>query len=616
MPGNKAKPGGSSVTIQVFLSYRRADTQHAAGRLEERLDERFKVFMDVDQIQGGALFPAVVRKAVDDADVLVAMIGQYWLTLTAENGGRRIDQPGDWVAEEIGIALRRGTPVIPVLLDGARMPSREELPPSLADLVNRQAMRIAHESFATDSERMIQTIEGLVSAKKPEPVNLWQDPDYPQARAAFLQELWPTAIEGFERVLQRHPRQPHVVDQLTEAKRRQQLLVLDATAKEAADVSRWQEAVEALTKIEELQPSDEVKKRLSQAQLRLRINELQNDIRGFAKAGTWAAVLAADAELNKLDPEASDPDGLATTARAELLEAELAASYALGVAQLDERDWTEAEATFRGLLDRRAGYRDAEALLALARRKGKPADKQKALSDHQDRKPVLSEATNPSRLVMYDPDHLPGKGGRQETPIVQRRDKYNSRLVPIIGIVVAVLVIIIAVVLVNNGDQSSTPTPLSTATATAPPPTPTATAAATTSAIARPEDFNRLISHLPAAVRSSCESEELDGAQLAEAWCSSPGIYRLFSSRASARSEVMYSGMKEGDCMRPPADGPGSYQNWAEHGMSGLLTCFKDDDGDYFVYWSIDQLGITYFNCCEPYQEMLRQAIRARNGVR
>jgi hypothetical protein len=42
---------------------------------------------------------------------------QYWLTLTAENGGRRIDQPDDWVAEEIGIALRRGTPVIPVLLD-------------------------------------------------------------------------------------------------------------------------------------------------------------------------------------------------------------------------------------------------------------------------------------------------------------------------------------------------------------------------------------------------------------------------------------------------------------------------------------------------------------------
>ena len=72
------------MTVRVFLSYRRDDTQHAAGRLEERLDERFKLFMDVDQIQGGAVFPAVVRKAVDEADVLLAVIGSHWLTLTAE----------------------------------------------------------------------------------------------------------------------------------------------------------------------------------------------------------------------------------------------------------------------------------------------------------------------------------------------------------------------------------------------------------------------------------------------------------------------------------------------------------------------------------------------------
>jgi hypothetical protein len=192
------------------------------------------------------------------------------------------------------------------------------------------------------SDHPIVAATCLVNAKKPEPVNLWEDPDYPQARAAFLQELWPAAIEGFERVLQRHPRQPHVVDQLTEAKLRKQLLVLDATAEEAVDASRWQDAVEALTKLEELQPSDDVKKRLTQAQLSLRINELQNDIRGFAKTGTWAAVLAADAELNKLDAEASAPDGLAAKARAELLEAELAASYAVGVAELDESDWVKA----------------------------------------------------------------------------------------------------------------------------------------------------------------------------------------------------------------------------------------------------------------------------------
>ena len=97
-----------------------------------------------------------------------------------------------------------------------------------------------------------------------------------------------------------------------------------------------------------------------------------NDVRALAKTGAWAAVLAADAELAGLDRDAGDLDGLATEARAELLEAELTASYAQGVKQLDEHDWAGAETTFRALLDRHAGYRDAQELVTLAQRHGRP----------------------------------------------------------------------------------------------------------------------------------------------------------------------------------------------------------------------------------------------------
>ena len=383
------------MTVRVFVSYRRDDSKHAAGRLSERLDERFKLFMDVDQIQGGAVFPAVVRKAVDEADVLVAVIGSEWLTLTAASGGRRIDQAGDWVAEEIGSALRRGTPVIPVLVDGARMPSSDELPPALADLPNRQAMRIAHESFAADSARLIQTIESMVSEAKPEDVNLWDDPDYPRARGAFLQGLWPQAIEGFERVLRRHARQPHVVEQLEQARRNQHLLDLDATAERATEAGRWQEVVDALEGIVALQPSDDIKDRLAQAQLRLRVNELQNDIRALAKTGAWAAVLAADTELAGLEPGAGDPDGLTTKARAELLQAELAASYAEGIQRLGEGNWAAAEAIFRALLDRQPSYRDVQALLALAERKGRPEEKREPPPEPAATKPVTTDSAIP-----------------------------------------------------------------------------------------------------------------------------------------------------------------------------------------------------------------------------
>ena len=89
---------------------------------------------------------------------------------------------------------------------------------------------------------------------------------------------------------------------------------------------RWQEGVEALEAINALQPSDDVNDRLGEARRKLRITELQNVVRVLTANRNWTAVLAADNELTRLDPEAGDPDGLASKARAELLDAELAAA--------------------------------------------------------------------------------------------------------------------------------------------------------------------------------------------------------------------------------------------------------------------------------------------------
>jgi hypothetical protein len=448
------------VTIQVFVSYRRGDSSHAAGRLVDRLDEHFKLFIDVDRIRPGADFTSVVRAAVDESDVLVAVIGLQWLTLAAEDGGRRIDQPGDWVAEEIGTALRRGTLVIPVLVDGAQMPSRTELPEALADLASRQALRIAHESFAADSRRLIETIEELVSAATPQTVNLWDDPDYPAARGAFLQELWPAAIEGFERVLHRHPRQQHVMEQLEQARRNQHLLDLDAIAASAADAGRWREVVDALQAIDALQPTNEIKERLTQAQLSLRIAELQNDVRALAKTRNWKAVLAADAELARLDADAADLEGLATQARAELLEAELAASYARAVEQLDNRDWAGAESTLVALLDRRPGYQDAEPLLTLAQRKGTPATLDGATLSGERPETIRPHSPPPTAQVSGNPpvgagletgsptEHRPEATVPAETapsmpstPAQVTRDASASRLRYTRGLLVAVLLV-------------------------------------------------------------------------------------------------------------------------------------------------------------------------------
>ena len=62
--------------------------------------------------------------------VLLVVIGPRWLAAEGKPGWRAGD-PKDWVRLEIELAIKRGIRVIPVLVNGARMPSPGELPPSL-----------------------------------------------------------------------------------------------------------------------------------------------------------------------------------------------------------------------------------------------------------------------------------------------------------------------------------------------------------------------------------------------------------------------------------------------------------------------------------------------------
>ena len=59
----------------IFISYRREDSQELAGRLYDRLAQRFgkdRVFRDVDAIDPGANFAEVVGERIGGCDALVA----------------------------------------------------------------------------------------------------------------------------------------------------------------------------------------------------------------------------------------------------------------------------------------------------------------------------------------------------------------------------------------------------------------------------------------------------------------------------------------------------------------------------------------------------------------
>ena len=127
--------------------------------------------MDLDAIALGEDFVEVIETTVAKCHVLIAIIGNNWLTSKEDRGSRRLDNPEDFVRMEIGTALKRRICVIPVLVDGALMPAPNDLPDDLKLLVRRNALRITDTSFDGDCQRLaaaIKLVLGKAAAEEQE----------------------------------------------------------------------------------------------------------------------------------------------------------------------------------------------------------------------------------------------------------------------------------------------------------------------------------------------------------------------------------------------------------------------------------------------------------------
>ena len=145
----------------IFISYRREDSAGWTGRLAEHLKEQFgteSIFMDIDTIQPGVDFTEALQKAVSSCDVLLAMIGPEWATVTDKSGKPRIEDPADWVRTEIAAALKRKIRVIPVLVGGASVPTTDLLPDDLDALAQRQAHELTDKRWSFDVEQRVKTL--------------------------------------------------------------------------------------------------------------------------------------------------------------------------------------------------------------------------------------------------------------------------------------------------------------------------------------------------------------------------------------------------------------------------------------------------------------------------
>lgn len=156
----------STVSPQLFISYRREDTAGHAGRLYDAMVARFgeqHVFVDVD-LAPGIDFVRRIKDAIGECHVLLVIMGPRWAVVTDTDGRPRLADPDDFVRLEVETALRRDeVTVIPVLVGGAQMPDPDDLPEGLRPLAHRNALELSDMRWRYDVGRLNATLDDLLA---------------------------------------------------------------------------------------------------------------------------------------------------------------------------------------------------------------------------------------------------------------------------------------------------------------------------------------------------------------------------------------------------------------------------------------------------------------------
>lgn len=155
----------------IFISYRRQDSQSAAGRLADHLRDHLpavRIFRDVETIEPGVDFVEAIDRALRSCGVLLAVIGPRWLNVVDAAGRRRLDEADDFIRLEIVSALGNSkVRVIPVLVEGAEMPAADQLPDDLKPLARRNAIELTDKRWEFDVSKLLETVTKALDLPTP-----------------------------------------------------------------------------------------------------------------------------------------------------------------------------------------------------------------------------------------------------------------------------------------------------------------------------------------------------------------------------------------------------------------------------------------------------------------
>lgn len=135
---------------KIFISYRHADSEEMANKIQAKLKADYppsKVFLDKSSMVGGEAFTEQIRNEIDNADVFLILISPYW---NKKQGKARIKETADILRRELLRAVRKEITIVPVLINGAKIPTKQSLPKDLQFLTQLHALHVSDTSFSSD----------------------------------------------------------------------------------------------------------------------------------------------------------------------------------------------------------------------------------------------------------------------------------------------------------------------------------------------------------------------------------------------------------------------------------------------------------------------------------
>ena len=174
---------------KIAISYRRADSEAMTGRIFDRLIAHYgkeAIFRDIDDIPPGIDFRVHINQTLLKTHILLAIVGPQWLGMASDGSADRIQEESDPVRVEVETALRRRVPLIPVLIGTTKMPSSDQLPPSLKDFAFRNAVKVdTGQDFDYHMDRLIRSMDAILEqAPKSSPSRETKTPTPPKPSTA------------------------------------------------------------------------------------------------------------------------------------------------------------------------------------------------------------------------------------------------------------------------------------------------------------------------------------------------------------------------------------------------------------------------------------------------